>query len=136
MNRLLPFALPALLAPALLLAAGPEQPLTEASGAELYGRFCVSCHGTLGTGDGPVAATMRVKPADLTRIGERAGGVFPEARVRETIDGRAVLPAHGTREMPVWGYELEARAPADAPGRAAAQAMTDRLVAYVRSIQR
>jgi mono/diheme cytochrome c family protein len=112
------------------------RPIEQSSGAELYAQLCVSCHGTTGQGDGPVASSLKVKVADLTRISEGNGGKFPENKVREMIDGRAVLPAHGTREMPVWGYELEARSPARAPGRATAQAMTDRLVDYLRSIQK
>lgn len=128
-------ALVALLAAPVARAAGPA-PLTGADGAELFARFCTSCHGDAGRGDGPVAASLKVRPADLTAIAARAGGTFPEDDVREWVDGRAPLPAHGPREMPVWGYELEARAPEDAPGRAAAQDMTDRLVAYLRSIQR
>jgi len=33
------------------------------------------------------------------------GGVFPFARVFETIEGTHELMAHGTREMPIWGKE-------------------------------
>ena len=33
------------------------------------------------------------------------GGVFPFARVFETIEGTHELKAHGTREMPIWGKE-------------------------------
>jgi len=110
-----------------------EDPLTMSSGAELFTRLCASCHGAQATGNGPLAASLRHPPSDLTAIAERNGGTFPAERVREMIDGRAAPTAHGTREMPVWGYELEARAPA---GRAAAQAMTDRLVDYLASLQK
>ncbi len=122
-------------APALPAADAPAS-LTQTDGAELFARFCVSCHGTSGRSDGPVAPALKATVPDLTAISARQGGRFPEERVREMIDGRAVVPAHGTREMPVWGYELEARAPPEAPGRATAQAMTDRLVDYLRTIQR
>ena len=126
--------------PAALLAAlgassalsAAEPALTDASGTRLFAQFCVSCHGVKGVGDGPVASALKIKPADLTVISAGAGGVFPEVRVREMIDGRAVTPAHGTREMPVWGYELEA----SGADRAAAQSMTDRLVEYLRTIQK
>jgi mono/diheme cytochrome c family protein len=135
MNAALPLALAILLAAPAARAADPAS-ITAASGAELFARFCTSCHGDAGRGDGPVAGSLKVRPADLTAIAARAGGAFPADDVREMIDGRAPLPAHGPREMPVWGYEFEARAPEDAPGRAAAQDMTDRLVDYLRSIQR
>lgn len=127
---------------ALLVAANPAvhatefDPLLSYTGPQLYQRFCASCHGRQAYGDGPVAPTLKVMVPDLTRIVRRQpGGEFPEQRIREIVDGRAVLPAHGLRDMPVWGYELEAQAPPDQSGRAAAQSLIDKLVAYLRSIQ-
>jgi mono/diheme cytochrome c family protein len=114
---------------------GPLAPFDTYSGEQLYGRFCASCHGPAGRGDGPVGPTLNIVVPDLTRIADRSGGRFPEDRIREIVDGRAVIPAHGTRYMPVWGYELEAQAPEDQPGRAAAQTMIDRLVGYLESLQ-
>jgi len=35
-------------------------------GCQLYGRWCVACHGEQGHGDGINAATLSVAPADLT----------------------------------------------------------------------
>ncbi len=130
---------------ALLAAAGQSQaadsdPFANYGGAQLFARFCASCHGPQGEGDGPVAPSLRVMIPDLTELSKRSGGRFPDERVREIIDGRAVLPAHGTRPMPVWGYELEARAGAgDTPvahPRDAAQTLIDRLVDHLRSMQR
>lgn len=115
---------------------GPLAPFDTYSGEQLYSRFCASCHGPAGRGDGPVGPTLNIVVPDLTRIAARSGGRFPEERIREIVDGRAVIPAHGTRYMPVWGYELEAQAPEDQPGRAAAQTMIDRLVGYLQSLQR
>ena len=109
---------------------------TTASGAEIYQRYCASCHGADGRGDGPAAATLDPLPSDLTAIARRRAGKFPHSEIHEIVDGRAVLPAHGTRAMPVWGYEFEAGAPQAAPGRAAAQSMTQRLVTYLQSLQR
>jgi mono/diheme cytochrome c family protein len=126
----------------LLLAAGPAvhatepDPLLGYTGPQLYKRFCASCHGPQAYGDGPVAPMLKVMVPDLTRIARRQqGGEFPEQRIREIVDGRAVLSAHGSRDMPVWGYELEAQAPPDQPGRAVAQGLIDKLVAYLRTIQ-
>jgi putative copper resistance protein D len=45
------------------------EPYAEASivrGANLYAEYCVSCHGETGRGDGPAAAGLPVRPADLT----------------------------------------------------------------------
>lgn len=38
------------------------------AGAELYRGHCAVCHGQQGRGDGPAAAGMNPKPADLRRI--------------------------------------------------------------------
>ena len=35
-------------------------------GQTLFARNCISCHGSNGDGNGPEAASMRIKPADLT----------------------------------------------------------------------
>lgn len=124
-------AIAALLATPALQA---EEALTLASGADLYAQLCASCHGPEGRGDGPVAATLSTRPSDLTRITARYGE-FPDPDLFDVVDGRAVIPAHGSREMPVWGYELEARTPDDAPGRAGAQEMLARIIDHLRTLQ-
>ena len=126
----------ALLSVTPVLQASYPQSLPEYSGEQLFQRFCASCHGTSANGSGPVAPYLNVPVPNLTLLSERAGGNFPADRVREIIDGRAVLPAHGTRPMPVWGYELEAQIPPEQPGREVAQDLIDRLVEYLASIQR
>jgi mono/diheme cytochrome c family protein len=125
----------ALLAAAPVVAADDLEPFMSYSGDQLFQRFCASCHGKAGYGDGPVSASFTVEIPDLTRLAQRSGRRFPADRVREIIDGRAVLPAHGTRPMPVWGYEFEAQVPEDQPGRATAQKLIDRLVEHLRSMQ-
>lgn len=117
-------------------AASELEPLLDYPAPQLYQRFCASCHGPLGAGDGPVAPVLKVMIPDLREISRRNRGTFPLERIREIVDGRAVLPAHGSRLMPVWGYELEAQAPPESAGRAAAQTLVDRLVGYLQDIQR
>jgi mono/diheme cytochrome c family protein len=84
-----------------------EQPAThlQASlqGVDLYRAHCASCHGLDGRGNGPVAAALNTPPADLTRIAERNGGIFPLERIKKIIAGDQLVSAHGPREMPVWG---------------------------------
>ncbi|HEY3517335.1 MAG TPA: cytochrome c, partial [Gammaproteobacteria bacterium] len=80
--------------------------LDDYSGPELFDRFCASCHGSEARGDGPVAASLNVAVPDLTTIAARYGE-FPSMLIRDTIDGRGIdKRAHGTRTMPVWGYEF------------------------------
>jgi mono/diheme cytochrome c family protein len=64
---------------------------------------CASCHGTDGRGKGPVSEQLKVPPSDLTMLARNNNGVFPTNAVYETIYGSKTVPAHGTREMPIWG---------------------------------
>lgn len=64
---------------------------------------CASCHGTDGKGKGPVSEQLKVPPPDLTTLARNNNGVFPTNAVYEIIYGSKTVPAHGTREMPIWG---------------------------------
>src|SRR5690606_12142604 len=117
-------------------AAGAQTfTLTDYSGGELFDQFCAACHGPEGRGDGPVAPTLNVLVPDLTRLAERNGGVFPAGDVRDVVDGRAVVVAHGPRTMPVWGYEFWIEEGADIEAEAQARELIDRLVRHVESLQ-
>lgn len=70
---------------ALVLAGCAVEP--EPSGERIFFAHCVDCHGSDGKGDGWVAAGLTRKPADLTGLSARNGGVFPLARVLNNIDG-------------------------------------------------
>ena len=87
----------AYLASQQLASSGPGT-----DGAKLFSGHCASCHGAVGTGNGPMGTRLRQPPPDLTLFAERNGGVFPSERVGRIIDGRDV-PSHRDREMPVWG---------------------------------
>lgn len=78
-------------------------------GKHEYLSKCAVCHAEDGKGAGPYAEMLYNKPADLTTLSKRNGGVFPLARLYNVIDGRVLFPVHGTREMPIWGdvYKLE-----------------------------
>ena len=73
-----------------------------------FEKFCAECHGMIGKGDGPRAKTLEKQPADLTKLAEKNGGVFPVVRVYGVIDGRVEGWIHGTRDMPVWGTSIHA----------------------------
>ncbi|WP_066918909.1 c-type cytochrome [Steroidobacter denitrificans] len=111
--------------------------MTDLSGPELFERWCASCHGITGRGDGPVAPLVKAGVPDLTRIAFRDGGEFPGEDVRRIIDGRAERPAHGPRDMPVWGWRFyDSTNPDDSAERARVDMLISRLVDYLRSIQR
>jgi mono/diheme cytochrome c family protein len=105
------------------------------SGAQLYGRFCASCHGDQGHGDGRVAPSFKTMVPDLTQIARRHGGTFPDEQIRRIIDGRTTLPPHGSREMPVWGLEFFTQAAAEPLPRQHADELVARLTEYIRSLQ-
>jgi mono/diheme cytochrome c family protein len=110
--------------------------LADYSGEELFGRFCASCHGVGARGDGPVSRSLNTAVPDLTTIGLRYGE-FPAAMIRDVIDGRGIdKRAHGTRTMPVWGYEFWVEEGADVVAQQAVRDAIAKLVDYVRSVQR
>ena len=103
------------------------------SGREEYRIFCASCHGEAGKGDGPVANSMRKKPADLTQLQKKNNGEFPRETVQKTIDGRTPVSGHGGPDMPVWGEVFaQSRESAGAEG---VKSRVGAIAAFVESIQ-
>src|SRR6266536_3907440 len=70
-------------------------PLTSpASGKEMFTSYCASCHGKDAKGDGPAAAALKQKPANLTQLAKNNGGKFPTDKVTSVLRGQAKLVAH------------------------------------------
>lgn len=84
------------------LSTAPEH------GDALYRRYCASCHGPTGHGDGPVAPYLTPRPTDLTR------STLTLPQRMEVIDGRRTVRGHGTAAMPVWGAVFETELAGDA----------------------
>ena len=103
------------------------------SGEQLYARFCASCHGSEGHGDGPVAQSFARKIPDLTLIAHRHGGEFPRDWVETAIDGRQKIASHGAYTMPVWGEDLSQVGDPDA--ERGTRTMIGRLVDYLETLQ-
>jgi mono/diheme cytochrome c family protein len=72
-------------------------------GKQMFDSYCAVCHGKDGKGAGPAAKALVKPPADLTQLSARNSGTFPEIRVERFIEGADEVPAHGTRDMPMWG---------------------------------
>ena len=110
--------------------------LEDYSGEELFDRFCASCHGAEARGDGPVSRSLNVAVPDLTSIATRYGE-FPAGVIRDVIDGRGIdKRAHGTREMPVWGYEFWVEEGGDVNAQRVVRDAINKLVEHLRSLQR
>jgi hypothetical protein len=71
---------------------------------------------------------------DLTQLTANTDE-FPAMAIREAIDGRSMAIAHGTRQMPVWGYEFWVEEGADIVAESTAREMIDRIVVYLESVQ-
>jgi mono/diheme cytochrome c family protein len=127
----------------LLLAAGTAavwlaacqttEPLAY-DGQNLYLGYCAACHGASGAGDGPAASQLNVAVPDL-RILTGADGVFPRDRIAEVVDGRSLRAAHGSWDMPVWGYSFRRDEGDTAEGRRNVQARIDALVDHIEGLQ-
>ena len=121
---------------AALSAQGTRQslpPLVPESlvGSVSFDLYCASCHGRSGRGDGPTAAALKTRPADLTGLARVNRGVFPRERVLAFVEGSSRAASHGSPEMPVWGPTLRALDASDARVTVRLQ----NLVAFVESIQ-
>ena len=89
-----------------LLALAACAPDGRVAGRALFDQYCVSCHGTDGTGNGPAAEGLAKRPADLTRIAEQNGGSFPMVKVMSQIDGYTRRNDYGS-VMPELGAALQ-----------------------------
>jgi mono/diheme cytochrome c family protein len=124
------------LAVVLLLALGgcSAEPASP-SGEALYRRYCASCHGLQGHGDGPLAEALKRQPTDLTQLAKKDGGKLDEPKLLSFVDGRRWVKEHGPREMPVWGAvfdeELKGKLYREYTGLLQSRALVD----YIASIQ-
>jgi mono/diheme cytochrome c family protein len=116
------------------LAGCASTPTRHLSGSETFQTHCASCHGALGEGDGPVAATLRGQVPSLRTLAARNGGEFPADRVASYIDGRTMPAAHGGRAMPIWGDVFEATDQL-LRGAASPEERIEAVVSYLRELQ-
>jgi mono/diheme cytochrome c family protein len=81
----------------------PIKATSPASGEEMYNTYCAVCHSKDGKGNGPAASALKVPPPDLTVLSKNNQGTYPSLKVSAIIRGEQPLPAHGSKDMPVWG---------------------------------
>lgn len=119
---------------------GPALAQDAAVGQIEFRDHCAACHGLTGLGDGPIGPLLKTPAPNLAMISQRNGGKFPFERIYEIIDGRAVVAAHGSRDMPLWGDRYLRDAKPVTPDQAAItrQAVQERilsLVYYIGTLQ-
>jgi mono/diheme cytochrome c family protein len=120
-------------APGLPTPAAAQEYQQTTTGGEVFRTYCASCHGAAARGDGPLASAMNRKPADLTEIAKRNGGIYPSEMVFKIIDGRQQVRGHGGPDMPVWG-DVFTRS-RDAGDAERVKAVIQSLVDHLGSIQ-
>jgi mono/diheme cytochrome c family protein len=81
----------------------PVKPTSASSGQEMFTAYCAVCHGKDGKGGGPAAEALKAAPTDLTTLSQKNGGKYPADHVSSAIKGDLTLPAHGSKDMPIWG---------------------------------
>jgi mono/diheme cytochrome c family protein len=121
---------------ALGQARRPENPspiLPSLTGRDSFEFYCASCHGPTGTGNGPVASSLKTTPTDLTLLARRNGGGFPRERIVRLVKGEeaGMTEVHGSSEMPVWGPVFRFLDPSDAR----VQRRIENVVAYIETLQ-
>jgi mono/diheme cytochrome c family protein len=119
---------------ALLSCGGGRD--AKPTGEQLYLTACSGCHGSDAHGNGPASPFINVLAPDLTRIAARRGGAFPADEIYRIIDGQSDLLPSGARHMPVWGYEFFDAEEDDQVAHQQAIDKVQRLVSYLRSLQR
>lgn len=105
---------------------------SAASGKETFTKYCASCHGEDGKGNGPAASALKPPPTDLTTLSKNNGGKYPAGYVSALLKFGRNLAAHGSQDMPVWGPRFKAIDPVRDPS---GQQHVDDVVAYIESLQ-
>lgn len=103
------------------------------AGQETFEFYCATCHGRDGAGNGPMAPSLRIPPADLTMLAARNRGQFSADLVRELIthENQTDAPVHGSSDMPVWGPIFRTLEPSEQMVETRIQNLID----YVESLQ-
>lgn len=139
MERRVPMFVVVSIAALIVCAAG--QPanhfppvIRPVDGTGIFRIYCATCHGLDGRGYGPVSKALKGEVPDLTRLSQRNDGAYPAMHVRNTImfGTDDLLPAHGSKEMPIWGpifHELEF-------DRDLGHVRLENITKYLESIQR
>ena len=113
-----------------------QKPVTRqasvATGKETFLKYCASCHGETGTGNGPAAGSLQPPPSNLTTLSKRHEGKYPAGYVGAVLKFGRSLASHGSDDMPVWGSHFKELDPIRDP---TGQQHVDDVVGYIASLQ-
>jgi mono/diheme cytochrome c family protein len=109
----------------------PVKQTGEVEGAKLFRQYCAVCHGLDGKGNGPATAALKLPPPDLTALAQSNGGKFPTDRVANVLANGTDYPAHGSKEMPIWGPLFSRMSANPSLGKLRVKNVTE----YLQSIQ-
>ncbi len=91
-------------APAAAPQVAPTDSASIATGAVLFGKYCETCHGKTGHGDGPASKPLNPKPRNFTHPSEfkskNDGEVF-------LVISKGGAARHLSPVMPAWGSTLK-----------------------------
>lgn len=127
-------AMSGMLIPAV--SATPLAKIEVPSGQDLFREHCAQCHGTDGTGNGPMAKVLTVSPADLTAISKHANGKFPPYRISDVIRYGGNITGHGSQVMPIWGKVFSDEGGKGKAGGAYSRRAVIELLHYLETIQK
>ena len=104
-TKLVPILAALLLASAARAAEPPKKtPELVAKGQASFAKYCASCHGPKGEGDGPAAKALKPKPRNLVTEplahGTSAAGVFET--LSTGVKGTAMVPFKHLAEEDRW----------------------------------
>jgi mono/diheme cytochrome c family protein len=105
------------------------------SGKQMFTDYCAPCHGKEGAGNGPAASAMKKTPANLAVLAKNNGGKYPAAHVAAVLRFGDERPAHGSKEMPVWGQLFQSLNWSSGSKEMEAQQRINRLNSYLESLQ-
>jgi mono/diheme cytochrome c family protein len=108
------------------------KPANAAAGQETFLRYCASCHGKTGKGDGPAAFVLKTPPPDLTTLSKRHEDKFPAGYVSAVLAFGESFASHGAVDMPIWGSRFKTLDPVRDP---TGQQHIDDVGAYIQSLQ-
>ena len=100
----------AIVSAAAVADSAAEKQKSIQNGAAHYRIFCINCHGSGMDGNGPLTELLKIRPADLTVLGQTLkSGESVSTRVLNAVDGRHQVGSGQERKMPTFNDNLEVR---------------------------